>query len=60
MKKQQVLASIAELPDEFMVDDLIERLLFMEKVERGLQDAREGRTLKVEEARTRLAAKWQK
>lgn len=60
MRKQQVLDSIAELPEEFMAEDLIERLIFMEKVERGLKDAREGRTMSLEEARRRLAEKWQK
>ena len=60
MRKQQVLDSIAELPDEFMAEDLIERIIFMEKVERGLKDAREGRTISINEARTRLAEKWQK
>ena len=60
MRKQQVLDSIAELPEEFLAEDLIERIIFMEKVEKGLEDAREGRTISLEEARIRLAAKWQK
>ena len=44
MKKDQVLATIASMPDEFKLDDLFEQLLFIEKVEQGLQQGKEGKT----------------
>ena len=60
MKKQQVLNSMETLPEEFSAEELIERLIFIDKVEQGLKDAREGRTITLAEAKNRLTSKWQK
>jgi len=60
MKKQQVLNSMENLPEEFSAEELIERLIFIDKVEQGLKDAREGRTITLAEAKNRLTSKWQK
>lgn len=60
MKKQQVLNSLENLPEEFSAEELIERLIFIDKVEQGLKDAREGRTITLAEAKNRLTSKWQK
>jgi len=60
MRKQQVLATVDSLPDEFLAEELIERLIFMEKVDRGIRDAEEGRTITLQEAKERLDRKWQK
>ena len=60
MKKQQVLNSMENLPEEFSAEELIERLIFIDKVEQGLKDAREGRTITLAEAKNRLTTKWQK
>jgi len=58
MKKEQVLATVGMLPDEFHAEELIERIIFMAKVEKGLRDAEEGRTITLVEARERMAGKW--
>ena len=37
--------TIANLPGSFMIDELIEQLLFIEKVEEGLKQSEEGKTI---------------
>ena len=38
-EKQRVIEALRDLPDEATIADAIERLCFMAKVERGLQDS---------------------
>lgn len=52
--KEKVLKSINDLPDEFSIDDLVERLIVLEKVEIGLKQAEEGKKVTTEEARQKL------
>jgi len=59
MKKHKVIETLDQLPDEFSLEDLVEKLLFIEKVEKGLKDAEEGKTLSVHEAKMRMEKKWQ-
>ena len=39
LRKQQVIESIQQLPDQFSVDDLIERVIVLQKIERGLMQS---------------------
>jgi predicted transcriptional regulator len=43
--KEQLMKVAAELPENAGIDDAIERLLFLEKLERGLKQADEGKKL---------------
>lgn len=43
--KEKMLKAFNELPDNASIEDAMERLLFLAKVERGLQEADFGRTL---------------
>jgi predicted transcriptional regulator len=52
--KQRVLEAVQGLPEDATVEDAIERLYFLAKVERGLEDARSGRTVSHEEVRRRF------
>jgi hypothetical protein len=52
--KQQMLDAISELPDDATFDDAVDRLYLLEKIERGLEEARAGLTLSVEEVREQL------
>ena len=52
--KQKVLEAVKALPEDATVEDAIERLYFLAKVERGLEDARAGRTVSHEEVRRRF------
>jgi len=58
MKKNQVIDTLNTLPDEFDAEQLIERLIFIDKVEQGMQDAREGKVMSLDEARQRFQSKW--
>jgi predicted transcriptional regulator len=57
MRKTSVLESISELPEEFSIDDIIERLIILEKIERGRQDIKDGKFNTEEQAKVKLS-KW--
>jgi len=59
MKKATVLNALNELPKEFKLDDFLERLLVIEKIDEGLQDIKEGKTVPHEKVK-KMIAKWQK
>lgn len=60
MKKNQVIDTLNSLPEEFEAEQLIERLIFIEKVEQGMQDVKDGKVMSLDEARQRFREKWQK
>ena len=45
MKKEQVIEAMNELPQDFELEKLLEKLVFMEKVEIGLLQLEQGITL---------------
>ncbi len=51
MKKNTVIETLDSFEDEFDAEKLIERLLFVEKVEKGLKDVEEGKVLDYKEAK---------
>lgn len=57
LTKEAVNKQIKELPDEFTLDELIEKLMIIDKVNRGLRDVEEGRTVSETELDKRMA-KW--
>lgn len=57
MKRDKVLETVREFPQEFDLEDLIERLIFVEKVEKGLQQIKEGKTVPHEEVKE-IIKKW--
>ena len=57
--KQQILKAIEELPDDATVEDALERLYLLYKIERGVQQAEDGELVTQQEARQRMA-KWLK
>lgn len=57
--KQNVLEVIKKLPDDSSYDDIMEKIYFMQKVEAGLKDVKEGKVIPHEEVKKRLA-KWLK
>ena len=58
MTKEQVLETVQQLPDGFVLEDLFERLLFIERVEEGMRQSTNGETLTEDEARSYLS-RWQ-
>lgn len=54
--KEKILQALQPLPDETTVEEAIERLCFLAKVEEGLRQADQGETVSHEEAKRRLTA----
>lgn len=59
MKKTTVINTLAEFPKEFLLEDLLERLIILEKIEVGVKEAKEGKVISHEDAK-KMIAKWQK
>lgn len=59
MKKTTVLNALNELPKEFNLDELLERLLVIEKIDEGLKEAKARKTVTHDNAK-KIIAKWQK
>ena len=57
--KQQILKAIERLPDDASIEDALERLYLLYKIEKGLRQADDGELISQEEARQRMA-KWLK
>jgi len=55
--KEQMLKVIRELPNDATVEDAMERLYLLYKVERGIAQAEAGQKVSQEEARSRMA-RW--
>lgn len=45
MKRDKAIEVVKEFPQDFKLDDLIERLVFLEKVEKGLKQVEKGQTI---------------
>jgi predicted transcriptional regulator len=55
--KQKILGILRNLPANASIEDAIERLLFLAKIEKGLQQADSGRTLSHGKAKEKMA-RW--
>ena len=59
LTKKKLSNSIKTLPDSFSIDELIDRLIFMEKVEEGLRDSADGKVSSNEDVKN-LIDQWLK
>ena len=59
LTRDKVINSIKDLPDSFTIDELIDRLIFIEKVEQGLKQSEEGKVISHEEV-GKIIEKWSK
>ena len=57
MKKQLVLNAMKELPNDFQLEELIEKLLVIQKIEEGLADAKKGNVVGHKKAKQLLLSK---
>ena len=57
MKREKVMDTVKEFPKEFELEDLIEKLVFVEKVEKGLTQLKKGKTIPHEKVKE-IAKKW--
>ena len=57
--KTQLINTLDNLPEDLTIDQLIDHLIFIEKVQKGMTDSANGRVNTKEEARQKLS-KWLK
>ncbi|MCD4679679.1 MAG: hypothetical protein K8S00_04760 [Bacteroidales bacterium] len=57
--KTQIINSLDKLPENLTIDQIVDHLIFIEKVQKGLADSESGRINTVEEAKIKLN-KWLK
>ena len=55
--KEETIQLIEQMPDDCTVEDILYELYLKQKVDKGLQDIREGRVVEHEEVRQRMA-RW--
>ncbi|MEO1053491.1 MAG: hypothetical protein AAFX87_22845 [Bacteroidota bacterium] len=60
MNKAKVIETLDKLPEEFSTEELMDKLLFVEKVEKGLEDVEQGKVISLDEAKERIKNKWPK
>lgn len=57
LTKNTVRQSIDNLPDSFTIDELIDQLIFVEKVEEGIKQSNDGKTISNDEVKS-MIEKW--
>ncbi|MEI6143494.1 MAG: hypothetical protein WCP85_29730 [Mariniphaga sp.] len=59
LTKDSVLKTISKLPENFNLDELIDKLIFIDKVEKGLDQSLKDQVVSESKAKKKLA-KWLK
>ena len=59
LTKEKLKKTIDSLPDDFSIEDVIEELIVVDKIEKGLKDVKDGKVYTTEEAKDKLN-KWLK
>ena len=57
--KQKVIEAVRDLPENASIEDAMQRLLLLAKIDRGIQQAEAGQTLSHSQVREQMA-KWLK
>jgi hypothetical protein len=57
--KTHILSTFDKLPENLTIDQVIDHVIFVEKVQKGLEDSENGRVYSKEEAKKKLN-KWLK
>jgi len=52
--KAKIIRAVEELPDDATIEDAIEHLVFLHKIEVGLKQAEKGKTVSLDEVEARL------
>jgi predicted transcriptional regulator len=60
MKKETAINTINDFPKEFNLEDLMERLVFIDKIEKGLSEAKKGKGISHEKLKEKFREKWSK
>ncbi len=59
MKKSTVIHTLNELPQKFDLDEFLERLIVIQKIDEGLEDEKNGKTISHSKVK-KMVAKWNK
>ena len=59
ISKDKLVKSIKEMPDKFSLDDVLDRIVFLQKVEIGLEQSKNGKTNSTAKVKEKLS-KWLK
>lgn len=59
IKKELLLATINDLPDKFSLDEIMQRIYVIHKIERARSKSKQGKSYTTAEARKKLS-KWLK
>ena len=57
LTKEKTLEIVRNLPEEFSLNDLVERLILLSKIDVALQQVENGQVVTTEEAR-KMLSKW--
>jgi predicted transcriptional regulator len=59
MQKSTIIHTLNELPKKFNLDEFLERLIVIEKIDEGMEDAKTGKTISHDKVK-KMVAKWHK
>jgi hypothetical protein len=59
LTKEKIIEAIKDMPNKFSVDDLLDRIMLLQKIEIGLEQSEAGKAVSTNEAKKRLQ-KWLK
>jgi len=59
LTKEKIIEAIKDMPNKFSVDDLLERIMLMQKIEIGIEQSSTGKVVSTDQAKERLK-KWLK
>lgn len=54
MKKSQLIETLNTMSEDFTIEELVERLIVIEKIDRGMKDIKEGRSMSHEEVKDKF------
>lgn len=57
--KKQILSSMKELPESFSAEEIIDKIILLQKIDMGLEQSKDGKVVSENDARKRLK-KWLK
>ena len=59
MQKSTIIHTLNELPSKFNLDDFLEKLIVIEKIDEGMEEAKSGKTISHDKVK-KMVAKWHK
>ena len=59
LSKTKVIKTISGFPENFSIDELVDKMILLDKIEKGLLEVKEGKVISHEEAKEKMS-KWLK